>query len=278
MCLLAASVMMTACQAPVAPTKEPPRPTPVVETTSPAQTGIQAAWQGSAHSKTYVEGENNTCARCHSPMNWTPTDPADMPPTCASCKFNIKAPKPVQQADWQAVTCEMCHKVTDGTLTAEMTWLNAAVAQFDSSQSPYEAVATSSDLCRKCHADMGDLHYGRNLGTGAHSTFTCTKCHDAHSLKASCTAAGCHPNAAKPDLAIAGHDAAHAKIPCAVCHDAAGLKAGPAEGQTTWTSFWPTSAHGEPKPTPYVSHNTQRKVECGRCHYQGNPWALKTYS
>ena len=270
MSLLVASALLTACQEPVAPTKEAARPTPVLETASPAQTGIQAAWQGSGHSKTFVEGENNTCARCHSPMTWTPTDPADMPPTCASCKFTIKTPKPVQQADWQAVTCEVCHKVANGALTSEVVWLNAAIAQFDSSQTPYEAVATSSDLCRKCHADVGGLHYGRDLGTGAHSSFTCTKCHNAHSTKANC--ADCHQSL----KAVAGHDKEHAAVNCVACHDASALKVGPTQDKKTWLTFKPTDPRGKPGDTPYVSHNLQRQVDCARCHYAGNPWNLET--
>ena len=275
--LLLAIALVSACQAPVAPTKEPPRPTPIPPAATPGQPSVQSTWQGSAHAATFVEGENNGCARCHSPMNWIPTDPADMPASCASCKFTIKAPKPVAKADWQSVTCEVCHVVQDKTLTTKVAWLNAAIAQFDSSQTPYESLTTPDELCAKCHADVGSMKYARDMGSAAHTSFGCTKCHDEHSLAASCTAAGCHPNALKPDKPIAGHDAAHANVSCGACHDASGLSAGPVGGSKSWSSFRPTDPRGKAVATAYASHALQKRVDCGKCHSVGNAWGLKVY-
>ncbi len=272
--LVLCAALVVACQAPVAPTPEPPRPTPIPQASSPGQSAIRTAWEGSKHAQTFVEGENNACARCHSPMNWTPTDPADMPATCASCKFTIKTPKPVAKSDWLSVACDVCHKVEDKTLTAQVAWLNAAIAQFDSSQSPYEAVKTPGELCEKCHTDSGSWHYRRDLGKSAHVGYACTKCHDAHSLKASCTS--CHANVLKPEKPIAGHDAAHANVHCVACHDASGLKVGPVEGKTTWLPIRAEMPGGQTGAAPYLSHNLQRQVDCARCHYTGNPWNLKT--
>lgn len=273
--VLLAVVFLSACQAPVAPTKEPPRPTPVPPAATPGQPSVQTVWQGSAHATTFVEGENNDCARCHSPMNWTPTDPADMPETCASCKFTIKAPKPVAKADWQSVGCEVCHIVENKAVTAKVAWLNAAIAQFDSSQSPYEPVKTPDELCVECHADVRGMTYARSMGSGAHASFGCTKCHDEHSLAASCTTTGCHPSLLSPEKQIKGHDTAHANVTCGACHDASGLKAGPVEGSQSWASFRPTDARGKAVATAYTSHALQKKADCARCHYAGNPWNLK---
>lgn len=275
-CLFLAAVLLGACQAPVAPTKEPPRPTPVPPAATPGQPSVQTAWQSSAHAATFVEGDNNNCARCHAPMNWTPTDPADMPETCASCKFTIKTPKPIAKTDWQAVGCDVCHVVENKALTTKVAWLNAAVAQFDSSQSPYEPVKSADEVCNKCHADVRGMQYGRSMGTAAHASFGCTRCHDEHTLKAGCTAEGCHPNALTPQTPVPGHDAAHAAVSCGACHDASGLKAGPAEGSKTWTNFRATDSRGKAVATAYASHALQKKVDCARCHYAGNRWGLKS--
>ena len=275
--VLLALALVSACQAPVAPTKEPPRPTPIPPAATPGQPSAQTAWQGGAHAATFVEGENNDCARCHAPMNWTPTDPADMPATCASCKFTIKTPKPVAKADWQSVTCDVCHVVENKALTSKVARLNAAIAQFDSSQSPYEAVRTPDDLCAGCHADIRGMKYGRSMGSAAHASLGCTKCHDAHSLAASCIAAGCHPGVLTPAKPIAGHDAAHAAVSCGACHDASGLKAGPVEGSKAWSTFRASDARGKAVATAYTSHALQKKADCARCHFSGNPWGLKIY-
>ena len=275
--LLAIGAFAIACQAPVAPTKEPPRPTPIPPASSPSGSPIQVGWQGSKHANTFVDGENNECARCHAPMNWTPTDPADMPATCATCKFTVKTPKPALKADWLSVSCDVCHKVEDKALKSEVAWLNATIAQYDSSQSPYESVKTPTELCEKCHRDAGAFRYKRDLGTSVHVGYACTKCHNSHSTLASCTAAGCHPDALKPAKPIAGHDAAHANVNCAACHDASGLKAGPVEGSKTWLTLRAGGPGGKSSTVPYVSHNLQRKVDCARCHFAGNTWGLKTY-
>ena len=107
-----------------------------------------------------------------------------------------------------------------------------------------------------------------------HKALDCTKCHDPHTVTASCTAAGCHPDVLKPGNNIPRHDAAHASVTCSACHDASGLKVGPTDGMKNWVTYRPTAPGGKTGDTPYVSHSLQRTVDCARCHAADNPWGL----
>ncbi len=283
--LLLCGALAAACHLPVAPssptaspttaspTIAPGQPSPSGEQSSPDEQAARTAWESGKHANSYVvddTGENNACARCHSPWNWVPVDAADMPATCTSCKFSVPAPKPVAEADWKHIECNVCHRVENGVTTSPVAWLNALVAQYETTSDPYEAVTTNAELCEKCHNGL----YGVALGSGAHAGYDCTKCHDAHSLEASCTAPGCHAGILEPGSPIAGHDAAHANVTCGACHDASGLAVGPAEDTKEWLTFRAASAEGGTGSDPYVSHDLQREVECARCHYPSNPWNL----
>jgi len=225
-------------------------------------------WQASQHADTYVleGGENNSCARCHSPLNWLPTSPDEMPATCSSCKFTIKPPKPVAKNEWKNIECAQCHRTQKEIVSTEVAWLNALIAAFDSTNDPYEPVKSTTELCEKCHRDA----YKIELGKAAHASMTCTDCHNPHSTKASCVT--CHSSLAQS----AGHDAAHANVNCVACHDAGGWLAQPTGDKRIWLTLRPTDLKGKPNPIPYTSHNLQKKVDCARCHFAGNPWNLKS--
>jgi len=248
-----------------------PKPTVTLVAT---QLSLKELWEESKHANTYVieNGAHNECARCHSPANWIPTSPEDMPATCATCKFTIKTPKPVEKADWKNIGCEQCHRVEKETVTQAVAWRNPALANFDPSSDPYETVKTNTELCEKCHRDT----YKIEMGKSAHANKTCTDCHDPHSTRASCTTAQCHPNVLKPTQPIVGHDTAHANVHCVACHDAGGWKVQPTGDKKTWLTLRPTDLKGNPNPIPYTSHNLQKTVDCARCHFAGNPWNLKT--
>lgn len=289
-CLFLYSLGLAGCaMLPVAPTVEPaPTAAPGEALTAAAiPTGaaepgdaaaaIRAAWASAAHASSFVaddKGQNNDCARCHSPLNWTPTSSADLPMQCTSCKFNVPKPKPVAEAEWKSVGCEVCHRTEDHVVRPEVAWLNSLVAQYQTDADPYEPVQMHTELCEKCHRDQGAVHARRDLGSGAHAGYECTNCHDAHSAKASCTAEGCHPDALTPAQPIAGHDKDHAAVACAACHDASGLKVAPVDGKA-WMPFREAHMPGKTGAVPYVSHALQGKVDCARCHYNGNPWQLR---
>ncbi len=284
--VLTLGLLVAACGG--APLPLPPPPgkapaAPVAQATavglklSAEQVSIQQAWQTSNHANTFVEGDNNACAACHSPRNWMPTDKSTFPATCTSCKFEISTPKPVAKAEWKSIECDICHRVDKaGVVSSEVKALNALIAMFGSSpDEAWEPVTSTTALCEKCHTDVDAWHYKRDLGQSSHVGYTCIKCHNAHSNQASCTAAGCHPDALNPTKPVAGHDAAHAAVSCVACHDASDLKAGPVEGQKHWLTFREGGPGGKSGPAPYLSHNLQKKVDCARCHFAGNPWGLK---
>jgi hypothetical protein len=267
---------------PVAPTEpatatRPPSATasPVAPTQTPmvsAQSAILAKWQASPHGNTYDlgKGPNTYCSRCHAPQNWDPASKVDAPPNCVSCKFETdatvriaKSNLLVSKADWKNIGCEICHRSENGATSAEIAWFNKATGK-------YEAVANTNALCEKCHTDTDVLRHHRDLGKVAHASFQCTQCHDAHTNKASCGAAQCHPNLSK----VSGHDAAHANVSCVACHDAGGLQVGPNAATKTWIAWRTTELLGRKTTAAYQSHNLQKGVDCARCHFKDNPWKL----
>jgi hypothetical protein len=284
--ILAVTLLIVLAIGACAPTPVAPAPTvqssaasapaQSAQSSAPSQSNdIKSLWQASKHANTYIlEGEeNNTCARCHSPTNWLPTSPDEMPATCASCKFTIKPPKPIAKSEWKNIECAQCHKTQKEIVSKEVAWMNSLIAAFDTVNDPYEPVKSTTELCEKCHRDA----YKIEIGKSAHASKTCTDCHNPHSTKASCADNKCHPNALKPEKPIAGHDAAHANVNCAACHDAGGWKVQPVGEKKIWQSMRPTDLKGKPNPIPYTSHNLQKSVDCARCHSANNPWGLKVY-
>lgn len=262
-------LFLAACQS-VTPT---PAPTPTPDTSL-----IRQAWQKSPHANTFDQGKgpNTYCARCHSPRNWDPAAKIDPQPNCVSCKFSFdpamriaKSNPPVAKADWQNIGCEVCHKTENGVTLAQIAWLNTANGQ-------YEAVKDATALCEKCHTNTETLRHKRDVSQSAHAGYGCTKCHDAHSTTASCSAQACHPNMMNPGKPILGHDKTHETVSCIACHDAAGMTVGIEKGKSTWITFRTTELMGRSTTAVYKSHNIQRAVHCNKCHAPNNPWGLKS--
>ena len=229
-----------------------------------APTQIQSLWEASPHAQTYVLDElgiNSTCARCHAPINYVPSMD-DMPASCAVCKFEIAPPPPtIAEADWDNVPCNVCHRLKKGEVQPEYAWLS--IPPIDE----YEDVASTTDLCLKCHGQIDIAGHEMPDLANAHAGYTCTQCHDAHTTTATCASEVCHANALNPPAPIPGHDNNHEAVTCWACHDAAGLAVGPDE-QGNWVSFLPESS------IPYASHNIVKQALCERCHFADNPWNL----
>ncbi|MCK5319301.1 MAG: hypothetical protein KAJ55_15420 [Anaerolineales bacterium] len=228
---------------------------------------IEQAWQAGPHSETYVEGDNNLCARCHAPVVFVPSID-DLDPSCLVCKFEV-APPPasIAQDTWTNVECNVCHLVNkNDEVEPEFTWLLFLLLN------EYEQVASSTELCGKCHAESDlDLpgHTAVVVG-GAHAGYSCTDCHDAHSTTAlSCGAAGCHDDMGAD---IPGHDDAHESVSCMACHDAGEMGVGPDDDLGAWITLLPPDSEGISY--PFSSHNTQLEASCDRCHYPNNAWGL----
>jgi hypothetical protein len=253
------------------PTVTPP-PTP-----TPANQAIITAYASGPHAALYDlgKGPNTYCARCHSPANWDPAATIGEQPNCVSCKFAFEDSPRIAESnpliapeDWNGIRCKDCHAAEDTLIQGDLVWTNMATGE-------HEVGMTVNTLCEKCHADTETLRHRRDLGDSAHLDYVCTDCHESHTMAASCTEAGCHPDAVAGASAVPGHDTDHAAVSCVACHDAAGLEVGPVEGSDTWAAFRTVELLGRSTTSPYQSHDLQRTVDCGRCHYSDNPWGLE---
>lgn len=273
--LLTAALLLCACQAKLdveaAPVAE--AESPDLEATDPGGTSmpperpkdpetIQVVFAQSPHQDTYVEGndgKNSSCARCHSPANWTPSM-EDMPESCYACKFEIKPPPPVvEKSEWQNLECRVCHRVNKSNVEPEYVWLEIPPIE------EYAEVGSPSDLCYKCHTVVDvEGHNGTEV-EGAHTGMECTDCHDAHETTASCNTPGCHKSIDE-GTTPPGHDDDHVLVQCGACHDATRMDVGPGD-EGEWTTF---AESGNAR----TSHNTVLEAPCDRCHFPGNSWGL----
>lgn len=247
-----------------------PAAAPVVESSDPA--AIQAGWQASPHAATFVvdsAGQNNTCARCHAPIDWQPSM-EELPESCFACKFELKAPPPtIPENEWENVPCKVCHKEDKkDVIQPEIVWLEIAPLE------EYIAVASPTELCQKCHAPVELAGHGDVLVGGAHAGYECTACHSAHTTISSCVTEACHSDVIEPAEPIPGHDADHQAVTCVACHDGSGMVVGPDAERGMWTTFAVDSTEAGGASYPFSSHNTVLEAKCDRCHFADNPWAL----
>lgn len=253
-----------------------------------------AEWEGSGHGNTYSEGKgpNTYCSRCHSPQNWDPEAFRGPPPDCFTCKFptdeelRIAPGNPlVLEEDWVGIGCDTCHMVDGDMIDATSNaWYNPIRAE-------YEEVASSTELCRKCHVTTSGNSFGSAvdheiyLGGSAHLNYVgftgetppptfCTDCHNPHTQQPmGCV--DCHEGAADYE----DHNDTHlAVVSCIACHDADGSEVGPHPDEEmggVWTTVLnEMSRGGEMTTSAIVSHSVQWDVSCDRCHYEGNAWEL----
>jgi hypothetical protein len=269
-------------------TDVPPAPTEV-----PAdQSEYHVAWESGPHS-TYDEGHgpNDWCARCHSPQNWNPEATVGRPPNCVSCKFpgqemtvgdgNVLIP----EEEWKAIPCETCHVMTDG-YAGETAWLNPIKME-------YESVASTTELCEKCHVEttgnafgsgvthridfLGSAHlnYGGFLGEEAPPTY-CTDCHDPHTAEP-LQCADCHAEAIEtPEHAFGAYASMRDTVTCMACHDASGADVGPhpSDESGLWVTTMTEMGRGGPSTSAIISHSIVYEVSCDRCHFEGNAYDL----
>jgi hypothetical protein len=231
---------------------------------------LRTVWQATGHANTFVvaeDGTNNPCARCHSPVNWTPSMD-DMPESCYACKFEIDPPPPfVAEEEWVHVECKVCHREKKGNVEPEVAWLE--IPQIGE----YREVAGPNEVCLQCHQTVEvDGHPGPQLA-GAHANMACLDCHDGHSLQAGCSTSGCHPALDGTPPEIPGHDADHASVTCAACHADGEPTVGPDEaGQ--WVTWAAAAKPGQDAAAAYTAHNTVKPAPCERGHFTDNPWQL----
>lgn len=229
------------------------------------------------------------------PVIATPTQTATLPASMQpSPTLSIMQQIPVEwtaleSGSHASLECKNCHEVEDGHLVDEPAW-------FDQVTGNHVPLEDTNQLCEKCHADALML----SLGEKNHADFSCTTCHDAHRLEASCTIPGCHSNfnnvnplaipfphpsngncvqagchevviftptpSEAPTVMWNHYDGNHNAVSCAACHDAGRLEVGILD------NVWVTINLSKMK--YYPSHNLQRSVDCNRCHFPDNPWGL----
>jgi len=236
---------------------------------------IQQKWEHSAHASTFVEGtdgNNNTCARCHAPANWFPSID-DMPESCFVCKFEVSDPPPyIAENEWENISCNICHKL-DKKDNVEPGYIYLEVAAIEE----YSEVATTTELCQKCHTAVDLPDHNIAELAGAHSDYACTECHDSHGAAAlSCGSVGCHDDVIDPAVPIAGHDQDHQTVSCGACHDAAGMQVAFIEELGAWTTIVPGSTETDQDVMALTSHNIVKEASCDRCHFENNPWDLSS--
>jgi hypothetical protein len=189
----------------------------------------------------------------------------------------------------EPVGCEACHKMQNGVVLENAEWQDLQSGQ-------HETVINDDSLCGRCHEE--------SVGENVHTDFTCIHCHDPHNTIASCTASGCHstmqsvfyevpptPADGHPETgssfcggsnchavatavssdAVSIHGSIHGRLSCMACHDASGMQTGPSNDRSTW-GLWRELESGEIEPG--FSHIVQREVDCGKCHFEENPWGL----
>jgi hypothetical protein len=229
---------------------------------------IQIAWQSSAHASTFLvdsEGQNNSCAQCHAPVDWQPSMDT-IPESCFTCKFELEDPPPyVPEEDWEDIPCMVCHELDkNDEVEPEYKWLEiAAIGE-------YADVETTTELCQKCHHAAVPLEgHIWVVVQGVHQEKTCTECHNPHDTKADCV--NCHTDIDFATSETVGHDQDHLNIACAACHDGSDLAVNLDVETNTWQVFVEAQDG-----TLIVgsSHNLVLEAACTRCHFPDNPWRL----
>lgn len=242
----------------------------------------QQQWDTSSHANAFVvdnQGNNNSCAQCHAPINWMPTID-DIPESCLVCKFELEEPPPfISENDWMHVPCLVCHEEDKkGIIQPEYTWLEIPALE------EYASVETPTELCLKCHETSDVTEHGMVIVGGDHADMQCTECHNPHNNTASCSSGDCHPDVFASNDPVPGHDEEHQDVSCAACHDSAGWEIGPDEELGYWITYIPWSVEvesGEAETivetgiVPFTSHEIVLEVICDRCHFTENPWGLE---
>lgn len=231
---------------------------------------IETVWEAGPHADTYVvsmDNTNSSCARCHSPMNWTPTS-EEIPASWTARLIDTETgPLLISKMEWANVDCQICHNVEKGQIIGEIAWLEIAP------QGIYSEVDTSTALCQKCHLAEGVEGHEAVMVESSHADFLCADCHDAHSTIASCSSAGCHEPFAEECESIETHDKPHSEVTCNACHDGGESKIDWNEELGKWDTFLSEGNAITDEFKPFTSHNVVLEVNCDRCHAPGDhPW------
>lgn len=181
--------------------------------------------------------------------------------------------------------CEKCHLDNQTLRHKRMLGENAHVSfQCTDCHDPHSLRAN----CKNCHSISLDATPTEALDhPPSRTNEDCILCHpnawDEHDRTiqeaGNDDCGSCHVELVdqmkKAEMAQA-HSILHANVSCVACHDASGLEVGLFETNNILIPFRTTELLGRQNTKPYQSHALQRDVDCGRCHYSGNPWNLES--
>ena len=153
--------------APPTPADTPPEAVPPTDTTtgeSAAVAFVRSKWSESRHADTYGPAQGNTfCAQCHSPLQ-------------ADASTSETRNAAIREAQWQDVTCSVCHPSA-----AQRAASGSPIAKYDVATKTYESVplADADELCTHCHTEEHAPGF-QGFGTVMHDAgVRCIDCHMA---------------------------------------------------------------------------------------------------
>ena len=232
---------------------------PTVSPTPLTPQAVSENWDSSPHASTDGRerpGFERDCQRCHAPQFVSVG-------SFMSSEHGSVTGSPSGAANG----CAVCHPQDAGQESQHVALL------VDSAAGEYQTVDTGDDLCAVCHTvDHPDGHLPIDL-RGVHEDLRCLDCHDAHTGKASCTTAGCHPPFQAECEPILSHDKPHSTVTCTACHARGGVQIKWDEEVQAWHSFFPVENAGEVETRAQHAHDLSREIICERCHTPGQlPW------
>ncbi len=158
-------------------------------------------------------------------------------------------------------TCTDCHEPHSTRASCGNSGCHDDVVAVMAIYNPAHMGITDNSVCVGCHTRGMDEHtmYVKELGTD-----DCISCH------------GNLVEIPESQAVQPGHTLYHRSVTCSACHDASGATVEPGGSEGAWTAIRLFELLGRTSRTAFTSHDLQRKVDCMRCHYDGNPWDLPT--
>lgn len=181
--------------------------------------------------------------------------------------------------------CEKCHHNTD-TLRYQVDLGSQVHIDFicTDCHEPHSTRASCGNP--GCHEDVvGVMAIYNPVHLGVSENAKCIGCHDQgmdeHTMyvkdQGSDDCINCHIKLFEiPDEPSVqdGHTIYHQTVSCSACHDATGAALERSISEDQWTAIRQVEVLGRANRVEITSHNLERKVDCIRCHFDGNPEGL----
>ena len=159
----------------------------------------------------------------------------------------------------QGNSCTDCHDPHSTMASCVSSGCHADVLADSLLPSSQHALLTDNEQCLACHTQGMQLHDMETQRTG---NSDCLNCHlDLYDVQADQTSPS-------------HHSKRHARVDCVACHDASGMEIGLVNNDSRWTTLRTIQSPAGDVTDIFSSHDLQKDVECGRCHFTENPWGL----